>query len=134
VSNSFATAWTVAQETPLSKRFFSVKSNGVGCHFLLQGIFLIQGLSPSLLHWQADSFFVFFFFSLQIFFIGKPCIAFIYCISNHCTFTFMKTLLSFSSTRKLFQECREISNLNSEKVHHNYYCIAVVSAFSVFLK
>ena len=22
----------------------------------------------------------------------------------------------------------------SEKVHHNYYCIAVVSAFSVFLK
>ena len=119
--------------TLLCSQDFPGKNTGMGCHFLLQGIFLIQGLSPSLLHWQADSFFVF-FFSLQIFFIGKPCIAFIYCISNHCTFTFMKTLLSFSSTRKLFQECREISNLNSEKVHHNYYCIAVVSAFSVFLK
>ena len=27
----------------------------VGCHFLLQGIFLTQGLNPSLPHWQADS-------------------------------------------------------------------------------
>ena len=25
------------------------------CHFLLQGIFLTQGLSPHLLHWQVDS-------------------------------------------------------------------------------
>ena len=25
----------------------------VGCHFLLQGIFLTQGLNPRLLHWQA---------------------------------------------------------------------------------
>ena len=34
------------------------KNAGVGCHFLLQGIFPTQGLSPSflcLLHWQADS-------------------------------------------------------------------------------
>ena len=90
----------------------------------------IESKSPAL----ASGFFFCFFFSLQIFFIGKPCIAFIYCISNHCTFTFMKTLLPFSRTRKLFQECREISNLYSEKVHHNYDCIAVVSAFSVFLK
>ena len=27
----------------------------MGCHFLLQGIFLTQGLNSSLLHWQADS-------------------------------------------------------------------------------
>ena len=27
----------------------------MGCHFLLQGIFLTQGETPSLLHWQADS-------------------------------------------------------------------------------
>ena len=36
------------------------KNIGVGCHFLLQGIFLIQGLNLcllSLLHWQADFFF-----------------------------------------------------------------------------
>ena len=28
---------------------------GVGCHFLLQGIFPTQGLNLYLLHWQADS-------------------------------------------------------------------------------
>ena len=27
----------------------------MGCHFLLQGIFPIQGLNPGLLRWQADS-------------------------------------------------------------------------------
>ena len=34
------------------------RSTGVGCHALLQGIFLIQGSNPQLrwlLHWQADS-------------------------------------------------------------------------------
>ena len=30
-------------------------NSGVGCHFLLQGIFPIQGLNPCLLHWQEDS-------------------------------------------------------------------------------
>ena len=38
---------------------FPGKNTGVGCHFLLQRIFLTQGsnLSPLyLLHWQADSF------------------------------------------------------------------------------
>ena len=27
----------------------------MGCHFLLQGIFLTQGSNPHLLHWQVDS-------------------------------------------------------------------------------
>ena len=31
------------------------KNTRVGCHFLLQGIFLIQRLNPCLPHWQADS-------------------------------------------------------------------------------
>ena len=31
------------------------KNTGVGCHFLLQGIFRIQGLIPSLSQLQADS-------------------------------------------------------------------------------
>ena len=37
---------------------FPGKNTGVGCHFLLQGIFPTQGLNPCLLcslHWQADS-------------------------------------------------------------------------------
>jgi len=34
------------------------KNTGVDCHFLLQGMFLTQGLNPRLrhlLHWQAGS-------------------------------------------------------------------------------
>ena len=34
---------------------FLGKNSGVGCHFLLQGIFLTQGSSPHFPHWQADS-------------------------------------------------------------------------------
>ena len=34
---------------------FSRQNTGVGCYFLLQGIFLTQGLNPHLLNWQADS-------------------------------------------------------------------------------
>ena len=49
----FATAWTVAQL--LCPGDSPGKNTGVGCHFLLQGIFLTQGLNLHLLHWQADS-------------------------------------------------------------------------------
>ena len=35
---------------------FPGKSSGVGCHFLLQGIFPIQALNLPLLHWQAGFF------------------------------------------------------------------------------
>ena len=28
---------------------------GMGCHFLLQGVFLTQGSNLHLMHWQADS-------------------------------------------------------------------------------
>ena len=31
------------------------KNTGVGCHFLLQGNFLTQGLNSHLLHWQVNS-------------------------------------------------------------------------------
>ena len=43
------TPWTVARQAPLSMEF-SNKNTGVGCHFLLQGIFLTQGSNPHLLH------------------------------------------------------------------------------------
>ena len=42
------TPWTVAHQAPPWD--FPGKSTGVGCHFLLQGIFLTQGLNPDLLH------------------------------------------------------------------------------------
>ena len=34
---------------------FPGKNTGVGCHFLLQGIFATQESSPRLLQWQVDS-------------------------------------------------------------------------------
>ena len=58
---TFATPWTVACQSSLSLLCpwdSPGKNTGVGCHALLQGIFLIQGLNPSLLtllHWQAGS-------------------------------------------------------------------------------
>ena len=55
----FVTLWTIAHEASLSMGF-SRQDTGVGCHALLQGIFLTQGLEPDpflfhLLHWQAGS-------------------------------------------------------------------------------
>ena len=46
----FVTPWTVAH-CPCD---FPGKNTGVGCYFLLQGIFLTQGLNLGLLHWQVD--------------------------------------------------------------------------------
>ena len=37
------TPWTVALQVPQSMGFFSGKDTGVGCYFLPQGIFLMQG-------------------------------------------------------------------------------------------
>ena len=54
VSDSFVTPWTVVHQTSLPWDFLG-KSTGVGCHFLLQRIFLTQGSNLWLLHWQGDS-------------------------------------------------------------------------------
>ena len=45
---------TVACQAPLSMDSPG-KNTGVGCHFLLQGIFLTQGSNQHLLHWQVGS-------------------------------------------------------------------------------
>ena len=46
----FATPWTIACQPPLCSWDFSSRDTGVGCHFLLQRIFLTQRLNPCLLH------------------------------------------------------------------------------------
>ena len=63
----FATLWTVARQAPLSMGF-SRQETGLGCHTLLQGIFLTQGLNLHLclLHWQAGS--------LPLVPPGEPCL------------------------------------------------------------
>ena len=60
----FETPWTVLCQVPLF-----MELSRVGCHFLLQGIFLTQELNPSLLHllhWQVDS--------LPLHYLGSPLI------------------------------------------------------------
>ena len=47
MSNSSATLWTVAHQAPWDS---PSKNTGVGCYFLSQGIFPIQGSKPHLLH------------------------------------------------------------------------------------
>ena len=62
----FATLWTVAWQAPLSMGF-SRQEYWSGLLFLLQGIFLTQGLNPGLLrflHWQMGS--------LPLVPLGKP--------------------------------------------------------------
>ena len=54
VCNSFTTLWNVAPRL-LCPWDVPGKNAAVGCHSLLQGIFLTQGLNPQLLHSQADS-------------------------------------------------------------------------------
>ena len=46
----FATPWIVACTKLLCPWDFQGKSTGVGCHFLLQGIFPTQGSNPGLSH------------------------------------------------------------------------------------
>ena len=50
----FATLWTVAHQATLSMDSLG-KNTGVGCHFLLQGIFPTQGLNLHLLLCQEDA-------------------------------------------------------------------------------
>ena len=56
LSDCFVTPWTVARQAPLSWSSPG-KKTGVGCHFLLQEIFLTQGSNPShlcLLNWHKN--------------------------------------------------------------------------------
>ena len=54
----------IAHQAPLSMAFPG-KNTGVGCHFLLQGIFPTEGLNLHLLRWQVDS--------LPLSHLGRPC-------------------------------------------------------------
>ena len=54
VSDFLVTPWTIARQVPLFMGFLRQESWS-GLHFLLQGIFLTQGLNLHFLYWQADS-------------------------------------------------------------------------------
>ena len=65
------------------------KNTGGGCHFLLQGIFLTQGLNSYLLHWQTDS--------LLLSHLGSPL-----GVLHHVNFpSFIHPSIQFSSVQSL---------------------------------
>ena len=53
----FATPWTVAYQL-LRPWNFPGENTGVGCHFLLQGIFLTQGSNLGLLHCRQTVYYL----------------------------------------------------------------------------
>ena len=56
MSNSFVTPWTVFLQGPLSPWDFPGKNTGVGCCFLLQGIFPTQRSNLHLLYFSGGFF------------------------------------------------------------------------------
>ena len=60
----FVSPWTAARQASLSMGFPG-KNTGVGCRFLLQGIFSIQTWNPCLLHLASK-----FFITAEL--LGKP--------------------------------------------------------------
>ena len=66
---------TLCEPMGLCPKNFLGKNTEVDCHFLLQGIFLTEGMNPRplcVLHWQADSFFFFLFLFFNHWSPGKP--------------------------------------------------------------
>ena len=49
---AFATPWTAAHQAPLSMEIFREEYFLKGCHSLVQGIFLTQGLNLGLPHFR----------------------------------------------------------------------------------
>ena len=62
---------------------FPCKNTGMGCHALLQGIFLTQGSNPCLLGWQVDS--------LSLSHLGSPCVCVCVCV-HVCIWAFSHIL------------------------------------------
>ena len=82
------------------------KNTGMGCHFLLQGIFLIQESNPHLLHWQADS------------------LPLSHLLANRQPGK--SSIVCFKLLRSLFSLCSLILPVHFPHLpSHCYYCVAV---------
>ena len=55
----FGTPWTIACQAPLGPWNSPDMNTGGGCHTLLQGTFLTQGLNPGVIHCRQIFFFFF---------------------------------------------------------------------------
>ena len=116
----FVTPWTVATRL-LCPWGFPGKNTGVGCHVLLQGIFLSQELNLSLLHWQAGS--------LPLSHQGRPRTALQYLMTLRWHSFFWACCLNSEKSRQLVEKilgktiktvfCEICFYCNLELVHHS---------------
>ena len=84
----FVTPCTVAHQAPLSMESPG-KDTGVGCHFLLEGIFLTQGSNPGLPHCRQTS-------------LTEPPVDLKCCVSFCCTKLFSYTYTYIHSFLRFF--------------------------------
>ena len=84
------------------------KNTGVGCHFLLQGIFLTQGSNLHLQHWHTDS--------LLLHHLGSPILYsrfilkyYIFPFKTSSMFSIFKCILSLTRNKMIFLDFHSLS-------------------------
>ena len=90
---------------------FQAKNTRVDCHFLLQGIFLTQGLNPRLLrlpHWQTDSL------PLTLSHLGSPYVCVCVCVC----FLNLKILI-----QKFFKQLKNCLREDKYLVENTKFCL-----------
>ena len=103
----FVTLWT--QPSRLLCPWDSPSKNtGVGCHFLLQGIFLTQGSNLHLQHWHTDS--------LLLHHLGSPILYsrfilkyYIFPFKTSSMFSIFKCILSLTRNKMIFLDFHSLS-------------------------
>ena len=85
---------------------FPGKDAGVGCHFLLQGLFPTQGSNPCLLHWQVNS--------LPLSHRGSPCVLSHTCIYAHSCVLFVYSLCVSLSYRQCLRYTDGFESLTTD--------------------
>ena len=133
-SDSFVTPWTTVPKL-LCPRNSLGKNTGVGCYFLLQGIFPPQGSNPRLLcllHWQVDFFFFFFFTTVPP---GKPSQASEGSSMGHVEHCSTEsrwhgTVAPASTARRYMGMLAHLSSPAHELTHHTYMSTTCVNTLS----
>ena len=94
----------------LSPWNFPGKNTEVGCHFLLQGNFLTQGLNLYLLHWQADSLALCYQESPYITVLHGKILSVLLGVIQQCSLVYFYQFVAEMSSR-ITRGCRQKSNL-----------------------
>ena len=110
----------IACQAPLSVWDFPSKNTRVGCHFLLQRIFLTQGYNPCLLHWQVDSLSL--SHKRSPYNNSKLSMTFKNCESLYCTpVTYIILYINYNSIKKLKEEKNSKFKKKKKQTNTEFY-------------